>query len=250
MRGSEGGSSSQPPKSQGGPSKSDESAAAARRRKISVGPIDFAQRRETIKLAYSKSIRDSQAKEARQAAAERRRKELEVVARIKVEAEAATLATAAAAAAAAANSSAVSGQRAASRTWKRRSKRRWRMGRSKSRPILPRRYEPLWNRLRSWTPHSGDSGSFPGAESPRQEEEIPESAVAGCLVRGHRVRTGRAKPSLGQPDGGWYEPTTAIDHDLGISMPGGLRSRSRLLRPAPVLRPATIAKESVLSVPL
>lgn len=62
------------------------------KQKISVGPIDFAQRRETIKLAYSKSIRESQAKEARQAAAERRRKELEAVARAKAEAEAAAIA--------------------------------------------------------------------------------------------------------------------------------------------------------------
>ncbi|KAK8143362.1 hypothetical protein G3M48_007355 [Beauveria asiatica] len=42
---------------------------AARRRKISAGPIDFEQRREHIRLAYSKSIRESQALEARQKAA-------------------------------------------------------------------------------------------------------------------------------------------------------------------------------------
>lgn len=41
-----------------------------RRRKISVGPIDFEQRREHIRLAYSKSIRASQALEARQRAVE------------------------------------------------------------------------------------------------------------------------------------------------------------------------------------
>lgn len=70
--------------------KADESTP--RRRKLSVGPIDFAQRRETIKLAYSKSIRESQAKEARQAAAEKRKKELAAVARAKAEAEAATAA--------------------------------------------------------------------------------------------------------------------------------------------------------------
>ncbi|PMB65874.1 Dynamin-binding protein [Beauveria bassiana] len=40
-----------------------------RRRKISAGPIDFEQRREHIRLAYSKSIRESQALEARQRAA-------------------------------------------------------------------------------------------------------------------------------------------------------------------------------------
>ncbi|KAK4105508.1 hypothetical protein N658DRAFT_503640 [Parathielavia hyrcaniae] len=81
--------------------KTDESTP--RRRKPSVGAIDFAQRRETIKLAYSKSIRDNQAREARQAAAEKRKKELAAVAKAKVEAEAvamAALATAAASAAA------------------------------------------------------------------------------------------------------------------------------------------------------
>ncbi|KAI6350783.1 hypothetical protein MCOR25_010391 [Pyricularia grisea] len=58
-----------------------------RRRKIDVGPIDFAQRRETIKLAYSKSIRESQAREARQAAAARRKEQMEAAAKAKVEAE-------------------------------------------------------------------------------------------------------------------------------------------------------------------
>jgi hypothetical protein len=73
---------------------------------MSVGVIDFAQRRETIKLAYSKSIRDTQAKEARQAAADRRKKELAAVARAKVEAENATTAAMANAANAAAASAA------------------------------------------------------------------------------------------------------------------------------------------------
>ncbi|KHN99860.1 Dbl-domain containing protein [Metarhizium album ARSEF 1941] len=46
------------------------------RRKISIGPIDFAQRREHIRLAYTKSIRESEALEARQnAAVEKRRQE-------------------------------------------------------------------------------------------------------------------------------------------------------------------------------
>ncbi|ELQ43255.1 hypothetical protein M0657_004708 [Pyricularia oryzae] len=59
----------------------------SRRRKIDVGPIDFAQRRETIKLAYSKSIRESQAREARQAAAARRKEQMAAAAKAKVEAE-------------------------------------------------------------------------------------------------------------------------------------------------------------------
>ncbi|KAM7209110.1 hypothetical protein V8F20_000719 [Naviculisporaceae sp. PSN 640] len=87
MRAVEGTQSQKP--SQRKNSRPDELATSSgRRRKLSVGPIDFAQRRETIKLAYSKSIRESQAREARQAAAEKRKKELEVVARIKAEAEA------------------------------------------------------------------------------------------------------------------------------------------------------------------
>ncbi|KAF7562169.1 hypothetical protein G7046_g1968 [Stylonectria norvegica] len=60
-----------------------------RRRKISVGPIDFEQRREHIRLAYTKSIRESQALEARQQAADRRRREMEAAARAKHKAAAA-----------------------------------------------------------------------------------------------------------------------------------------------------------------
>ncbi|KAL8304017.1 hypothetical protein RB597_004646 [Gaeumannomyces tritici] len=72
-----------------GPSKpaSKEDDPTARRRKLSVGPIDFAQRRETIKLAYTKSIRETQAREARHAASLKRKKEQE--AKVKAEAEAA-----------------------------------------------------------------------------------------------------------------------------------------------------------------
>ncbi|OAQ96401.1 hypothetical protein LLEC1_03683, partial [Akanthomyces lecanii] len=47
---------------------------APRRRKISAGPIDFEQRREHIRLAYSKSIRESQALEAKQKAAAQSKK--------------------------------------------------------------------------------------------------------------------------------------------------------------------------------
>ncbi|KAK2589900.1 hypothetical protein QQS21_012417 [Conoideocrella luteorostrata] len=41
------------------------SESTGRRRKISIGPIDFEQRREHIRLAYTKSIRESEALEAR-----------------------------------------------------------------------------------------------------------------------------------------------------------------------------------------
>lgn len=220
-RGAEVGSSSQPPKSQRGAPKSDESAAATRRRKISVGPIDFAQRRETIKLAYSKSIRDTQAKEARQAAAERRRKELEVVARIKVEAEAATLATAAAAAAAsAANSRAPSP--ASARTPDSETPTE---GKMVDGPLRLTTNLPSLRAIRESgshvdSPTLGIPGSFPGAESPSQdEEEIPESAVSTVSsVVTEFEQEAQTEPA--QPDGGWYVSTAAIDHDLGISMPG------------------------------
>ncbi|KZZ96025.1 Dbl-domain containing protein [Moelleriella libera RCEF 2490] len=48
--------------------------STARRRKISIGPIDFEQRREHIRLAYTKTIRESEALEARHRAANARRK--------------------------------------------------------------------------------------------------------------------------------------------------------------------------------
>lgn len=47
--------------------------STSRRRKISVGPIDFAQRREHIRLAYTKSIRESAALEARHKASTEKR---------------------------------------------------------------------------------------------------------------------------------------------------------------------------------
>ncbi|KAH8788568.1 hypothetical protein F5883DRAFT_7612 [Diaporthe sp. PMI_573] len=77
---------------------------SSRRRKLSLGgPVDFAERRETIKLKYSKSIRETEAKQAREAAAERRKKELEAAAKAKARAQARAQAQAAAAEAAAAS---------------------------------------------------------------------------------------------------------------------------------------------------
>ncbi|KAJ3566515.1 hypothetical protein NPX13_g7101 [Xylaria arbuscula] len=80
------------------PTKRDPKASAKgteppRRRKISLGPIDYESRREQIKLSYTKSIRENEARAVtRKAAQERKRKE---------EKEAKTLAAQAAAAAAA-----------------------------------------------------------------------------------------------------------------------------------------------------
>ncbi|KAI2640395.1 hypothetical protein GGS26DRAFT_586398 [Hypomontagnella submonticulosa] len=59
-----------------------------RRRKISMGPIDFESRREQIKLSYTKSIRESEAKAAAKRVAEEKRRKAEAEARAKAEAEA------------------------------------------------------------------------------------------------------------------------------------------------------------------
>lgn len=61
----------------------------SRRRKVSTGPIDFESRRQQIKLSYTKSIRESEARAAarRQAAAEKERQKQEAEARAKAEAE-------------------------------------------------------------------------------------------------------------------------------------------------------------------
>ncbi|KAK4156929.1 hypothetical protein C8A00DRAFT_30133 [Chaetomidium leptoderma] len=162
-------------------SKTDE--PTRRRRKVSVGAIDFAQRRETIKLAYSKSIRDTQAREVRQAAAEKRKKELAAVAKAKVEAEAATAANAAAAAAAA----------AAATTPPRKARNHSHLSEaaierdepgidetreqatdmSTPRPPAEEFHDPL-DSLRLEIP-----GSFPNAGSPlRDQDEIPLSAIS------------------------------------------------------------------------
>ena len=58
-----------------------------RRRKISIGPIDFEQRREHIRLAYTKSIRASQVLEAKQVAAEIKRREAEAAAKALLESQ-------------------------------------------------------------------------------------------------------------------------------------------------------------------
>lgn len=51
---------------------------SSRRRLVSIGPVDFEQRREHIRLAYTRSIRESQAFEAKQkAAADRQEQEAE-----------------------------------------------------------------------------------------------------------------------------------------------------------------------------
>ncbi|KAH6853787.1 hypothetical protein B0I37DRAFT_15752 [Chaetomium sp. MPI-CAGE-AT-0009] len=162
--------------------KTDESTS--RRRKASVGAIDFAQRRETIKLAYSKSIRETQAKEVRQAAAEKRKKELAAVARVKVEAEAATAAAVANATAAAA---------AAATTPSKKAGNNGRPSETPTEQQEPQSEEPQESEADMLTPQPPaeefraplDSlrleipGSFPGAGSPLDEQDnVPLSAIS------------------------------------------------------------------------
>ncbi|KAI0600247.1 hypothetical protein F4775DRAFT_582795 [Biscogniauxia sp. FL1348] len=54
---------------------------SGRRRKISMGPIDFASRREQIKLSYTKSIRETEARAAARKATEDKIKKAEAAAR-------------------------------------------------------------------------------------------------------------------------------------------------------------------------
>ncbi|KAL2133057.1 hypothetical protein VTI74DRAFT_2996 [Chaetomium olivicolor] len=158
-----------------------------KRRKLSVGAIDFAQRRETIKLAYSKSIRETQAREARQAAAEKRKKELATVARRKAEAEAATMAAmvsaAAAVAAAPATAPRISGDsRRPSET---------KSEKEESRTDDPREAEtksPL-PRLRAEEPHAAPAtlkleipGSFPEAGSPVDEMLLSAVSMTSAVT--------------------------------------------------------------------
>ncbi|KAK3394305.1 hypothetical protein B0H63DRAFT_385838 [Podospora didyma] len=190
--------------------------ASARRRKVSVGPIDFAQRRETIKLAYSKSIRDSQAREARKAAAEKRKKELEAVAKAKVEAEAVAMAAAAASAAAAAdvvNSPASDSSRQLSEP-KAQSDRIAADEPLKittdmsllSKPIE----EPGAHRE---SPSLGIPGSFPSAGSPFLDQDTPQSAISTTTAITEFDPEEQTEPPR-------QESTAAIDHDLGIIMLG------------------------------
>jgi len=177
--------------------------ATTRRRKVSVGPIDFAQRRETIKLAYSKSIRDAQAREARQVAADKRKKELETVARIKIEAEAAALAA----------MPAPSSQpiRMTERT----------SHREKTIPEEPLKITTnlplLQTAVKESTsvfdsPTLGMPGSFPDAAQPTEEqEEVPQSAISVATEVTEFDTEEQTEPPR-------QESTTTIDEDLGFML--------------------------------
>ena len=155
-------------------------APTTRRRKISVGPVDFAERRETIKLKYSKSIRESEARQAREAAAERRKKELEAAARAKVQAEAKAQAAAAAAEAAAAQArehmkSAESSRPASP------AERQLRITTALVPPTVPKVVEQ--QSTANDSPTLGVPGSFPSFGSPPiGSDDAPLSAVSATTV--------------------------------------------------------------------
>ncbi|KAI1415906.1 hypothetical protein F5Y13DRAFT_206847 [Hypoxylon sp. FL1857] len=68
---------------------SEQGTQGARRRKISMGPIDFESRREQIKLSYTKSIRESEARVAAKKLAEEKKRKAEAEAAAAAAAEAA-----------------------------------------------------------------------------------------------------------------------------------------------------------------
>ncbi|KAI0841961.1 hypothetical protein F5Y06DRAFT_164829 [Hypoxylon sp. FL0890] len=67
---------------------SEQGTQGTRRRKISMGPIDFESRREQIKLSYTKSIRESEARVAAKKVAEEKRRKAEAEAAAAAAAEA------------------------------------------------------------------------------------------------------------------------------------------------------------------
>lgn len=186
-----------------GPSRQEESGTK-RPRKISVGPIDFAQRRETIKLAYSRSIRESRALEARQTAAERRKRELETVARTKLEAEAVvTAALAVSESGSASQSTQLGAQGKDSRT------------EVPLKIVTNLSSVPASSKETLDNPDSptlGMPGGFPSLGSPSLEqvdEEIPMSAVSIASA----VTEFDIEP---QTEPATQESTTTIDVDLGL----------------------------------
>lgn len=183
-----------------------EDGGSSRRQKISVGPIDFAQRRETIKLAYSKSIRESQAREARQAAAERRKKELEAVARAKAEAEAVAIA-------------AITKQETDENTppqhsvvaQRSRSESEEPLKISTNIPFTPAQ-PPSNQPIRSDSPTLGIPGSFPSlGPAPREDDEPPQSAISVATA----VTEFDPEPQT-EPPVQATAPDPAINDDLGI----------------------------------
>ncbi|KAK0734252.1 hypothetical protein B0T26DRAFT_670574 [Lasiosphaeria miniovina] len=231
MKTVEGAPSSNKAAHRGAPSRPDD--AAPRRRKVSVGPIDFAQRRETIKLAYSKSVKENQAKEARRTAAEKRKKELEAVARAKVEAEAAALAaTEAAAATTPTLSPAVDSDRL-SQTLAQKERER-------ASVEVPLKIMTDLSQLQHAAKETGRHfeslelgmpGSFPTTGPPQVEDEegVPQSAISNA--------TATTEFDIDEQAESPTEPNTAaIDRDLGGLIIGHMQGRTDV-EPLPLRRP-------------
>lgn len=197
--------------------KTDESTP--RRRKMSIGPIDFAQRRETIKLAYSKSIRESQAREARQAAAEKRKKELAAVARAKAEAEAAAAAALAANAAATAaatvkptrQGSSTSGQPSENAVENEEAGEEESRAPTNELPILQ---QPVVDTQLSSEPLKLEiPGSFPSVGAQLDRGEMPLSAISTTTAVTEFDTEEQTEPP--RPE----NSTAAIDNALSVVMP-------------------------------
>ncbi|KAK3310064.1 uncharacterized protein B0T15DRAFT_22785 [Chaetomium strumarium] len=216
--------------------------SAPRRRKVSMGQIDFAQRRETIKLAYSKSVRESQALEARRVAAEKRKKELAAVARAKAEAEAATLAAVTNATSASdVDADADADADATPHNEPADSDGGLETSTGKEEPEIEELQDAAPD-LSTPQPPAEESnalhecrplrleipGSFPGAGSPELDQgEIPLSAVSmasGVTEFDHEVQTEPPK----------QEGTSAIDDALGVIIPSLTQDPHK---PEPLERP-------------
>lgn len=185
----------------GGSSRQEEPSLLKRPRKISVGPIDFAQRRESIKIAYSRSLRESRVLEARQTAAEKRKKELDAAARAKLEAGADG--------ATASSESEVTGQPTEAVIQSEDSKTAIPLKIVTDHQSVQEPSEDTSTNLDS--PTLGMPGGFPAAGSPpsdQVEEDIPQSAVSSTSV----ITEFDVEP---QTEPATQESTTTIDDGLG-----------------------------------
>lgn len=188
------------------PSRQEESRLR-RPRKVSVGPIDFAQRRETIKLAYSRSLRESRVLEARQTAAEKRKNELDAAVRTELGGEAGG------APASAASESGAASQPAQELIQKEDSRTAVPLKIVTDQQSVQAPTEETSTNLDS--PTLGMPGGFPGAGLPapdhRVEEDTPQSAVSTTTVITEFDVDPQTEPAT-------RETMTTIDDGLGAML--------------------------------
>lgn len=169
------------------------------------GPVDFAQRRETIKLKYTKSIRETEANRAREIAAERRKNELEAAARAKVRAQAraeAQIAAVAEAEAAARSREAVRSHDAKDAPLQEQSKAEPSAGEVQAVETMettsPGRAKPPALTLDS--PTLGLPGTFPSFGSPPfDRDEAPPSAVSETSAVTEFDNEAQTEPPVPEP---------------------------------------------------